>query len=184
LTAVAQAVPTVTAGNHLLAPNTPGQVIPILVSSANENVAGLDLYLYLNGNSGLGPIITAVDVIGPGTIFNPNNVGQFSLGPPYDVPGQQPSAITTTASGFVVANGTLAFVTVDTTGVAGGVFPLGLFNPDLGPTDFAVNPGFDAILVDGSITVVPEPASIVMGLFAAAGIGAVVIRRRRAKAAA
>jgi hypothetical protein len=115
-------------------------VIPIIVDSDSEQVAGLDLYLFVNNNVVPAPIITAVDVIGPGTIFHPNNVGQFSLGPPYDVPGQQPSAITTTSSGFVVADGILAFVTVDTTGVPAGLYVLGLTNPDLGPTDFAVNP--------------------------------------------
>jgi hypothetical protein len=40
------------------------------------------------------------------------------------------------------------------------------------------------ILVNGTITIVPEPGSIVMGLFAAAGLGAVVIRRRKARKAA
>jgi MYXO-CTERM domain-containing protein len=34
------------------------------------------------------------------------------------------------------------------------------------------------------IQVVPEPTSVVLGLFAAAGLGAVVIRRRRARKAA
>lgn len=179
LPSTALAVPTITVGNHLLLPNTPNQVIAILVSSAGEQVAGLDLYLYVNGGVGPAPVITAIDVVGPGTIFAPNNVGQFSLGPPYDVPGLQPSAITTTASGFVPANGVLAYVTFDTTGIPVGGYTISLTNPDLGPTDFAVNPGFDAILVDGFIGQVPEPSTFVLAALGVAGACGMRLRRKR-----
>jgi hypothetical protein len=181
MSAVAHAVPSMIVGNWNLLPNTPGQVVQVLVDSSEEQVAGLDLYLFVNNNVGPAPIITAVDIIGPGTIFNPNNVGQTTLGPPYDVPGLQTSSITTTSAGFVTADGILAFVTVDTTGIFAGTFPVSLTNPDLGPSDFAVDPGNDAILVNGQWNVIPEPSSIVMGLFAAAGLGAVMIRRRFAR---
>ena len=60
-------------------------------------------------------------------------------------------------------------------GYAGG-------GPDNGDTDFGdaglANP-FNTSLTGGLINVVPEPASIVMGMFAAAGLAAVAIRRKR-----
>jgi len=54
-----------------------------------------------------------------------------------------------------------------------------------GPTDFvALNNTFiPTAITDGSITIVPEPTSVVLGLFAAAGLGIVAIRKRRARRA-
>lgn len=178
------AVPTIIAGIHYIQPNTPGQVFPILVQGPGEMVAGLDLYLLVNEGLAPAPVITAVDIVGPGTIFNTNNVGQFDLGPPYEAPGLQPTAITTTTSGFVAANGILAFITVDTTGIFGGfgfplVYPLSLTNPDLGPTDFAINPGFDAILVDGELRFIPEPSTLALAALSLVGLIAVARRHRR-----
>ncbi|REK05964.1 MAG: PEP-CTERM sorting domain-containing protein [Planctomycetota bacterium] len=180
------------AGDHLLQAETPGQTVQILVSSpfpldvppfnSPDGIQGLDLYIVVNNDSGPAPLITAVDIIGPGTIFDGNNTGQGDFGPPYQAPGLQVVATTTTGSGTVDPNGILAFVTFDTTGVPFGDYPWSLTSPLFGPSDFAAAPGSDAILIDGVLTVVPEPASIVMGLFAAAGLGAVMIRRRRAKA--
>jgi len=36
---------------------------------------------------------------------------------------------------------------------------------------------------NGSITIVPEPTSVVLGLFAAAGLAAVAVRKKRARRA-
>ncbi|REK05965.1 MAG: PEP-CTERM sorting domain-containing protein [Planctomycetota bacterium] len=175
-------------------PETPGQIVQVLVSAdlplpvppfnSPNGVQGLDLYLTVNNDVAPAPVMTLVDVIGPGTIFFGNNTGQGDFGPPFIAPGLVVVATTTTASGTVDPNGILAFVEFDTTGVAPGVYPFSLTSPLFGPSDFAAAPGSDAVLIDGTLTVVPEPASIVMGLFAAAGLGAVMIRRRRNKAAA
>jgi len=48
-----------------------------------------------------------------------------------------------------------------------------------GPTDFSDGGNLNTVVTDGVISVVPEPASIVMALFAVAGLGAVAIRRAR-----
>jgi len=174
------AIPTITAGNHVLVPNSI-QVIDILISGGDP-IPGLDLYLVV-GDNVAGPIITAIDIVGPGTVFNPNNTGQSTLGPPYDVPGRQPAVTTTTASGTVAASGVLAHVTLDTTGIFGGTFSLSLTNPDLGPSDVALDPGHDVILVDGSITL-PEPASAVLALGAAGALWAARRWRRAPRASA
>jgi len=88
----------------------------------------------------------------------------------------------------------LATIYVSTTGVAAGTkwaLLIGGGN-DLGPTvvgnqttpgnlplDFGDGGAFNTVLTDGIINVVPEPTSIVMALFAVAGLGAVAIRRAR-----
>jgi len=82
----------------------------------------------------------------------------------------------------------LATVYVTTVGVAPGTnwhLTIGGTNlpneagPGNGPMDFGDGGAFNTALFDGIIHVTPEPSSIVMGLFAAAGLAAVVIRRKR-----
>jgi hypothetical protein len=89
---------------------------------------------------------------------------------------------TVTASGSVTANGTLATLTIDTTGLSSGTFPLiltgvantlGNFNTTLR------NANGDPIpltITNGSITVlVPEPhAGLLIG-----AVGALAVTRRR-----
>jgi len=53
------------------------------------------------------------------------------------------------------------------------------FGPDNGPLDFGDGGAFATTLVDGIIQIVPEPSSVVLGLFAAAGLALAVIRRKR-----
>jgi len=73
---------------------------------------------------------------------------------------------------------------VDLTGFV-GTWPLFLLGAAAGPTDFVAPNGtfVTTAITDGSITVVPEPTSVVLGLFAAAGLGIVAIRKRRARRA-
>ncbi|MBI3840192.1 MAG: hypothetical protein HY288_19900 [Planctomycetia bacterium] len=53
-----------------------------------------------------------------------------------------------------------------------------------GSTDFFnVTTPVPVSIEDGTVTIVPEPTSIVLGLFAAAGLGIVAIRKRRARRA-
>jgi hypothetical protein len=72
----------------------------------------------------------------------------------------------------------------DITGIGPGTYKIvaGALNGN-GSSDFfnAANP-VPVVITDGQITItVPEPASIVMGLFGAASLGFVAIRRRRAR---
>lgn len=53
-----------------------------------------------------------------------------------------------------------------------------------GSTDFAnLSGGIAATVTDGSVTIVPEPSTIMLGLFAATGLGVVALRKRRARRA-
>jgi hypothetical protein len=183
-----RALPIISLSDWWLPSNVPGQVLPIPIADDGQGtpipgappgqIAAVELNLFIDFG---GPIITNIDLIGPGTIFNGNNIGQTNLSDPYAVPGHQPSAFTQTITGFVSANGILAYVTVDTTGVKKGFYNFSLSN-QLGPStvgDAEVLP----ILVRGSIFVdVPEPASIVMGLMGAAALGAVSARRKQLRA--
>jgi hypothetical protein len=180
---VAQAAPTMIAGTHVLQPETAGQTFQILATGEpGDQFAGIDLYLYVaDGNSG--PLLTEVDVVGPGTLFFGNANPQIDFGPPFTAPGREVVAITTTLSGFVGPNGVVANVTVDTTGVAPGDYILSLSTPNFGGSDLPPF-GFPATnLVDGILRVVPEPSSVVLGIFAAAGLGATLMRRRARRAA-
>jgi hypothetical protein len=51
--------------------------------------------------------------------------------------------------------------------------------PDNGALDFGDGGAFNTVLIDGTITITPEPSSIVLGLLAAAGLAATIIRRKR-----
>ncbi len=168
------------AGTHVLQPNMAGQAIQILAAGDTpDSFLGADLYLVVaDGLSG--PVITSVDLVGPGTIFNGNSNPQTDFGPPYVAPGRQIVAITTTLSGTVGPNGVLANLIVDTTGIAPGDYALSLYSPTFGASDLPPFVGGNpTILVDGVLQVVPEPSSVVMALCAAAGMTIVLIRRRR-----
>ena len=166
---------TVDTGSHQLNPNQAGQIISVLVSTdSSDQVAGLNFYFQIDDGQNPtitpAPAITSVDIIGVGTIFNGNNTGQTDFPfPPYFQ-----GATTTTNSGSVLASGTLAWITLDTTGVTIGSWDLNISNTLNGDTDFATFPG-GVTLNDGSLSIIPEPASLVL---IAAGLGTLLIRRR------
>jgi len=129
----------------VLLPNTANQVISIQVTGG-ESIAGEDFYTQIgDGGSFLGgtdtkPAFTNVDVLG-GTIFSPSNNGAY--GDPNGTPPGSNAAHplvwvdgTTTLSGSLPANGLLATLTLDTTGLNSGTFPLRLsVDGALGPFD-------------------------------------------------
>jgi hypothetical protein len=149
---------SVTIGNHVLLPNTANQVVSIWVSGG-EQVAGEDFFAQIGdggtfiGGSNTKPAFTNVDVIN-GTIFAANNNGPF--GDPNGTPPGSNAAHpliwvdgTTTANGTVVAGGLLATLTLDTTGIISGTFPLVL-------TDVANSLGpFDTTLRDANGELIP-----------------------------
>jgi hypothetical protein len=193
LTASAQAIPTIVVGNHNLLPNTAGQQIPINVTGIGVNeVNGITLSVMTN-DGGVpyggtpGPIITAVDDDSGPTIGVPPSVATGHNAPAEFFDNQLYSGNFLTVSGFVtVANGLVATLTIDTTGFAGGVYDLQLIGfaleENVGNTGFIGNISAESI-TNGTITIVPEPSSVVLGLFAVAGLGAVAIRKRRARRA-
>ena len=186
LPAVGQAASSIVLGYHFLQPNLAGQGIDIGVTG-NDNIEGLGLIQLVNGGVGPAPVITAVDILGPGTIFGSvANTGMGLFGPPSDPPSLAPAVFTSTASGTVLANGILAHVTVDTTGIPGGNYAWTLTNPDIGPTDFGLDLATGELIfptvIDGVLFVEsPEPSSVNLAIFAAAGAGIVAYRNRRAR---
>jgi|GEM_PF-2676616 len=177
---IATAAPTITAGNHQLLPNTSGQVISILASGdfLADALAGVDLFLVIGGGTE-GPMVTNLDLIGAGTIFAASNTGQQDFGAPYIPPSREIVGITTTVSGTVNPNGVLAYLTLDTTGLAAGDYTLSLTSDLIGPSVLYSAGAAPTVLINGTLSVVPEPSSVVLGLFGIAGVAAIAIRRRR-----
>jgi MYXO-CTERM domain-containing protein len=196
----AQAVIHVTFGNHIMG-QTDSKVFSVLISTdAAEEIAAADLYLQ-NGDgvtNVAGPYTTAVDMNGAGTVGAAVSTTVQPYGDPYDVfPGstglETAYAIfcnaTTGANADFPASGVLAFVTWETNNAALGDYPIGLSSNDLGDTLVAkvtglLNINDEYFIHPGTITVTPEPSSVVMSLFAAAGVAAVAVRRYRRRKAA
>jgi hypothetical protein len=147
---------SVSAGMHVLAPNTPGQQVQILVSGG-EAVSGVDFFVQVGdggtagGGDDTGPIITNLDLL-TGTIFAANNTGVFT-----DPTPLLWGATTTTSSGSVSASGLLATLTIDTTGITAGQFDLILNPSSTGPTAFA-DSGVATMLVHGSLQIGAAPS--------------------------
>lgn len=169
------AAPIINVGNHILQPDLAGQTVQIFVSGGDA-VQGLNFNAQVAdggpGDAGGvidGPNLTHADII-TGTIFATNNSGEVN-------PGSLPQIAirtTTTNSGTVAAEGLLATLTVDTTGFLVGTWDLKLAGTLNGNTDFA---GVPAAIVNGTITIVPEPHAL--GL---AGLATLGLMRRRSRA--
>jgi len=182
-TAPAHATSTIVVGNYVYSWNV--SELDLYVTG-DDQISALDLAIVLSGPPG--PVITAIDITGPGTIFAGNNAGQFEFPAPDDLPGLTPFVQTTTNSGTVLANGLLARLTIDMTngpsGPGGAFWPLSLTGHDLGSTNFYFASG-EPVTIDitngGLLILDPEPSTAVLALCAAASIGVVGsrIRRRR-----
>jgi hypothetical protein len=144
--ATAQAA-NITAGMHTLLPDMPGQQVQIF-TTGGEAVSGIDFFVQIGdggtivGGVDTGPTITDLDLV-TGTIFAANNSGVFTDPAPLIW-----GATTTTTTGTVPANGLLATLTIDTTGLSTGQFELILNPPATGPTAFA-DPGVTTDLTNG-----------------------------------
>jgi hypothetical protein len=158
-------------GNHVLLANTPNQTITIQITGG-EQVAGEDFFAQIgdggtyNGGSNVKPVFTNIDIIG-GTIFAANNVGAF--GDPTVGNAAHPLIWddgTTTVSSSVSATGVLANLTIDTTGLSSGSFPLlltGVANA-IGPNNNTTLNNANGIpislsVTNGLLTVSPFPAA-------------------------
>jgi hypothetical protein len=170
-----------------LAPNTPGQTIPIYITpgaglSSVSHVGSLDFAIQV-GNGSSGPKISGVDLLGTAaspTIFYGANDPSYTWidWPPVwpDWKAELETMVLAPTPKTVTNNGVLAYVTVDTTGLVGtgpwslkldatSSFKTLLYGYEGGPlTD--LNPDFR----NASLTVVPEPASwaMLLGLLPAA----------------
>ena len=118
----AWATPVIDVGTHYLLPNDV-HTIAITVSGGDP-VQGLDFFVQvadggpINGGTATTPAITGIDIIGPGTLFSQSNKGSQPMHLP-DAGGTYliwtDSTITQPAV-TLNASGTLAYVTLDTTG--------------------------------------------------------------------
>lgn len=187
----AAASPTIIAGNHSLLPNTPGQQIYIRITPGpfgntngfgfldgnEQTVVGIDLNIGVLPSATLPasvrPILNAVDLIGPGLIYNTIPGARQLAFPPFNPPAWEVGAIAIALPGLteVFADGLLARITVDTTGILDeATWPFVLQLPSIGlPTDVGQgDSNLSVFLVDGTLSIVPEPSS-----FALLGVGAI-----------
>ena len=141
-------------GDRVLLPNQSGQTIEILVTGGDQ-VQGLNFNIQIVGDLPA-PVFEDVDIL-TGAIFASNNSGANHVG---DLPQLQAWS-TTTQSGTVSAEGRLASVVVDTTGLLSGTWDLNMLDTANGPTDFASDT-LALSITDGSITIsaVPEPGNL------------------------
>lgn len=145
------------AGMHTLAPNMAGQQVQIHVTGG-EAVSGIDFFVQVGdggpdvGGDDTGPKITQLD-LATGTIFAANHTDVFTDPAPARLLW---GAATTTNSGTVPANGILATLTIDTTGITTGQFDLILNPPSTGPTAFA-DAGVVTNLTNGSLQIGAAP---------------------------
>ena len=183
-------VPAMALANSLTAPvgvvltGGPGQVITI-------GISGNDFYTDSNFAGTIdagGPLVTAIfgKAAPSGAIPVGNLAGSVWAGSGFSGTadyGLTPAAGFFAPSGAQNTAGTYVTLTIDSTGVVAGTYNLdmsatSLFNGlDENGDPVVVNLSF----VGGSFIMpgVPEPSSVVLGLFAVAGLAAVAIRRRR-----
>ena len=151
------------------------------IASNSAYVGGVGTNIGIGGDILTGTIFSAVAGHGgptDGGISNSQSINSMTLG----------------LNGLTAPLGTqgspslIATVYISTVGVAAGshwILTIGGGNfhanesADEGPLDFSDGSLFNTALTDGMINVVPEPSSVVMALFAAAGLAAVAIRRAR-----
>ncbi len=161
------------AGNHAIAPAA-SQVIDLYVSGG-EAIHGFNLALQVGDASG-GPLVSQIDL--ESGIFASNNDGQLDDGS--DALFKFYSIVVANNASPVTGNGLLVRLTLDATNVEPGDYAIkiaGLATP-LGTYDsvfFNGNADFiNASLSNGTITVLPEPAT-----FMAIGLAAIPLLRRR-----
>lgn len=180
-TPTTRATPTIKVGSISLLPNTPNQVVTLVVSGG-DIVTGFKLDAVLgNGTaSGAEPKFQAVGFGSP-TIWTAHSATVFGGPIAGMTQDAQASVVFNSAGDSVAAAGILVSLTIDTTGFAGGTsFPLSLKTTEIGEDSQFIGSGGGAIpasVTNGTINVVsvPEPSCLLL-LGAAAALG---MRRRR-----
>lgn len=203
----AQAVIIISTGDYVWNPGSGNETVSISITTdAAEEISALDLYLVVNGDDGAGsgapaPFAVSIDMDSSSAYTfwsgNPGGTTVNPYGDPWDVQSSGSTghsvfyaAFTdalTSPNNVVPITGLLATLTFANLTALPGVYSLSLTDNTIwGPTLVGTHGigalvlGSDYFLVDGTITIVPEPSSVVLGMCAAAALAAVVIRRRRA----
>jgi hypothetical protein len=167
----------------------------------NDAYGAADIGMWINGGVAGAPVITHVFGDTAGAIPTANLAGSIWAG------GQAgiylfPNGTTSGGSGLETGaafqtpsftpstnEGIFITLTFDTTGIAPGVYSFSLNNPNFTNNFYgALDENFDPIptpltVLDGTLTVVPEPASVMLGSFAIAGLALVATRSRSRRAA-
>ena len=191
LVGVAQGQLSIVVGDHDLLPNQSGQTVEIYVTGGAQ-VENVDVYAQigdggpLGGGSVPGPVFTLLDLFDddPLTpfIFDGRNTGRAS-GTTNGVLVPQIAHEGTTipiSTGSFGASGLLAIFTINTTGYDSGTWDFLLTGGNAGDTAFGYGGEEVSMTVtNGTITVIPEPASLSILLL---GAGLALSRRRRAGA--
>ncbi len=178
-----------------------------LIGVGADSVDGMDFRNYINGGVVGGPFIDGIDFGGAAGGIEGAPTAVLSASHLFPQPGMflglalSPDGTSFTGdSGLTTAGGMLSLAgpkvsgsapyssySFSTVGVAPGVYSWSLTHATLGVTTYLTGFGtvpVSTILIDGTITVVPEPGSIVLCLFGVAGIAVVAIRRKRGRRAA
>jgi hypothetical protein len=128
------AAPVIEGGTYYLQPGLTGQVLAVTVSGGDA-VPGVEFYVQIgdggaaNGGTDTAPAIAAIDLVGTGMVFhdaagsNPRSNGPLIWMDDVVIPDTIPPTVPPPT---VPAAGTLATVTINTTGAAGGSYALRL----------------------------------------------------------
>lgn len=178
---VAYAEPMIQLGDVRLHPNTPDQTWRVMVSSSPAaQVDAMDFYVRIgNGQTPStlpAPRISALDILGTAedpAIFYGHESDIFWAETHDYWAGKSISL----SSGNDDANGLLAAVTFDTTGVSSGVWDLALKDPGGVEMGFGMTSA-NIAGVGRLIVETPEPATAVMLLPVLFGLGSLARRRR------
>jgi len=170
--------------DYALEPNLGGQqvLISVVDQEGGTTVEGVTLNVRLD--DGLSPTmdpaprITAVDMLGdsatPTIFYNQANSPVDPDGEPDPWPYYESRSVTTVGPP-VAADGLLAIVTFDTSGVSAGQWDLILRDPADVATEF---PGVTLDLTPGVLSIVPEPSTCGLLLVAILGLLGCCARRR------
>ncbi|MCB1095195.1 MAG: PEP-CTERM sorting domain-containing protein [Verrucomicrobiae bacterium] len=178
----------ISVGAITLAPDTPNQLIPIYVLNSGPQVSatlGVQFNAEVEGGApaAAAPKIMDVEILSL-TIFQGDNTGttggavnlfRWEVGTLENISQPDPPGTPEVPLGTSL----VATINFDTTGVGPGTYSLSLTTP-AGATDYFDDKGkrLNAQLLDGSITVVPEPA---VGTLLLAGLGLLLLAGRRRK---
>jgi hypothetical protein len=181
-----RAAVNVNVGNHNLTGGSTNQVVIVQVSGGDP-INGFNLRAQIGDGSGAGVEPKFADVqFTPGTIWDGKNATVIGGGPEVGFESLAAKSIVLNTSGDSVNAGNpgaqnLLRLVIDTTGFSSGTYALKLSNTDYGVNSSYQNTSGEQFLSipDGSITIVPEPATA--GILASGALLLTGLRRRRAR---